>query len=521
MAPINSIALDRALVGKANNSLYEFVKMGWHIVENIAFTEGRTPQVICDCLEAVSEGHIKKLIVNVPPGSTKSLIVQVFWPTWDWIEHNPGRKWIFGSYDATLTRRDASRALTLIQSPWFIDRWGYILRDSHPAASEYWTAKGGMRFATSVKGKAMGRHGDIRVVDDPIKPKDALGGVNASKVALDECETWWEQTMATRVTNPETSAAVIIMQRVHANDLAGLMIRKGGYHHLRLPMRFEEKNKCIMHYQRTHHDESAATDEEHKASAKVVDIVGGDWRIESGELMWPERFTLKGVEILEEDLKSPAAISAQLQQAPTPAGGLIFKEKWIGYYHPKGANKLDPHSRPCVPLPVRGGLQILSLDAAFKGSDGSDRCSMGCWLKHGPNHYLLDNDTDVYEFVDMLTVFTGMIKRHPLALEKLIEDKANGSATISMLKNKVSGLTAIEPAGGKIDRANASAPLFKGGNVYVPHPELASWVTAYVRELTTFPFGEHDDQVDMTTQALLHLQSGAAVFEAAMARAFK
>jgi predicted phage terminase large subunit-like protein len=314
--------------------------------------------------------------------------------------------------------------------------------------------------------------------------------------------------MATRVTDVKKSARVIIMQRLHENDLAGHMLRQGGYTHLCLPMHFNESRRCITQYKRDYIGKDGIK--------KTVPVIGGDWRQKDGDLLWEKRFSKEGIERLKNDLKSPAAISAQLEQSPTPHGGLIFKEDWLKFWHPLGADKIDPNGRPCIPLPTKGGRKIQSWDMNFKGGEGSDRVSGGVWMKHEKLYYLLDNDTDVYDFVGTIDSVEAMAIKHPLAIEKLVENKANGTAVINLLKNRIPGLTPIEPYGGKIDRANSVAPLFRSGFVILPHPELANWVVEYIRELLTFPFGRYDDQVDMTTQVLIYLQSGIALFEEAM-----
>ena len=480
--------IDREIVKQGG--LYEYVKLAYPYVDPSPFIDGRLIQEICVHLEAVTAGEIKRLLINVPPGFMKSLLTCVFWPTWVWgPKRDVKHKWIFASYDKTLCYRDAERSLDLLQNPWFIERWGDVLWDSKkPAVGDIHTKvetrdghvmRAGWRFATSVLGKATGRHANTQVVDDPHKPSSLL----VSDKALKTSHNWLDQTMSTRAENPEDLARVIIMQRLHEADLSGYC-KERGYVHLRLPMRFEKKFVSTT-------------------------PVGGDWRTVDSELLWPERCSAGGVKILEAELKTEQAIACQLQQRPIPQGGLIFKEDWFRFWHPDGPKKLDPNGRPCLLLPIRGGIKSQSWDLRFakEADEGQSRVCGQLWWYHAPYHYLLGSDVGFYGFWDSIEAIRRMSKDWPGALAKLIEKKANGFAAEETLSKEISGIELVEPKGGKLVRCFACQPTVKSGHVVIPHPDMPGfdWVkreNGFLSEVCGFPNAAFDDQPDAMSQHL-------------------
>lgn len=482
--------LDRELVIRDEpGSLCRFVRMCFAQVEPCDFVDNWHIAVICRYLEAVSRGEIKRLVINIPPGTMKSLIVSVFWPLWEWTRR-PETKWMFASYDATLSARDGRRMMKVLQSRWFQRRFEPRLTELRPAATDFENTEGGFRFSTSVAGKATGRHADIQVVDDPIKPHDVRGSLAVTKKAIGAVSTWWKETMASRRADPETFRRVIVMQRLHEDDLAGEMLSEGGWMHLCLPMRAEPSKIC---------------------ACRNPECSPEDPRIEEGELLWPERFPEEVVSEDETTGMGPSVAAAQNQQRPTPASGGIIQKHWFRYWHtaPNTSTPSDPkfpcRDKICAVLP-EDGTWLQSWDMTFKGSDGTDFVAGGVWLFAAPNAYLVAQVCRRMSFVETCRAVIAMSTRYPMALTKLVEDKANGPAVVDMLKKEISGLVLVNPQGGKEARAHACSGLFSAGNVYLPHDELAPWVPAYRTQLVTFPRGVHDDMVDQTTQALLQLQ---------------
>lgn len=505
-----SIAVDRALVEKGG--LYDFVQMAWREVEPATFQANWHLEEVCAHLEAVSRCEILRFLLNEPPGCTKSLLINVLWPAWEWIKH-PSTKWIYASFDVSLVgRRDGSKLINLLQSDWFASRWGNILVDKNPSASNFDNASGGFRFSTSPGGKGTGRHADIVVVDDPIKPKDVAGGGTVTKQAILKVSSWWGDTMSSRQADPRTHRRVIVMQRLHKDDLAGEMIRTGEYVHLRLPMRYESANPCRTSW-------------------------GGDRRAQEGELLFPGRHPEETVRALEKDM-GPKVAAAQLQQRPTVEGGGIFKRTYWRFwadrpgvpepclcekcFTAKVANPAaitDPAhvtSRICETLPMIG-IECQSWDMTFKKTSDSDFVAAGTWRTYLARYYLLDIINDRMSYAQAKTRMLLYSKKWPRAIDKLVEDAANGPAIVDDLKLDLPGLTLVPPKGGKEARANAVSPLFAAEVVYLPHPDLCPLIWAYMAQLEAFPNDVHDDMVDMTSQVLLQMRQHGELFARAMA----
>jgi len=493
---------EREIVRRSPDSLYRFLTMAWAEIDPSPFVDNWHLPIVCERLQAVSSGEVKRLVINVPPGTTKSLTVSVAWPAWEWISR-PSTKWMFASYDASLVGTvQGGRVIDLLQSKWFIDRWGELLVDKAPAASMFQTAAGGFRFATSPGGKGTGRHVDIQVVDDPNKPQEVGGTHAVTKKAINAVSRWYHATAASRRADPANFRRVIVMQRLHEDDLAGEMLREGGWDHLCLPMRKTHK-VCVCHR----------------------DCTPEDQRTEEGELLWPERFPEEVVRELETTEMGPAVAAAQLQQRPTPASGGMFQKAWFRYWHHKaGVRPPQEDEFPCVQdfckvLP-RNGTWLQSWDMTFKGGDGTDYVAGGLWLKVGVDHFLVKQVCRRMSFTETVREVKAMTEAEPRALTKLIEDKANGPAVEDTLKREISGIVLVNPEGGKEARANAVTGLFEAGNVFIPHPDLAPWVQDYRTQLVTFPRGVNDDMVDQTTQALIRLHVRSSPLAEAM-RAIK
>lgn len=460
--------------------LAEFVKLAWHQVEPAPMVWGWHMDAICEHLTAVTRREIRDLVINVPPGCSKSLIASVLWLSWMW-SLDPARRFIVASYSDDVVRRDAGKARTLIEGDWFAARWPRVRlpndKTASKAVSSFYTTAGGMRYSTTTHGSVTGQHCDDALIDDPIDPRGA-----ASVAEMDACLDWWTGTMPTRFRNHRTSTRTLIMQRLHERDLTAEFIRAGATV-LCLPMRLERAHPYV--YKR-------------------------DKRTEEGELLTPERTPAEELDKVEKTL-GPARTAAQHQQRPSPAQGDILKRDWLKNYW----TVLPP-----------GGTWTQSWDCAFKGKETSDYVCGQVWYTRGADHYLVDQVLARMGFNETCNAMRAMSKRYPRALRKLVEDKANGPAIMETLKGEVSGLIAVEPEGGKEARARACEPLFAAGNVYLPHPTRAEYedgrrgaewvrggvaldapeaaVGSYEWYLVTFPNADHDDAVDATTQYLIH-----------------
>jgi len=378
---------------------------------------------------------------------------------------------MFATFDADLARRDSLRCRELVTSSWFQERWGdrvqiYDGEERQRTMGVYYTNAQGMRFSSSVEGRATGWHAHIQVVDDPTKPQDVRAGGDAAREALQRTWDWWTGTMSSRKSDPNDFSRVVIMQRLQEDDLAGRCIRDGGWTLLRLPMRYERENRCVT-------------------------SVGGDRRTVEGELLNPARFPEAAVAETEREMGSQVA-SAQLQQRPAPAKGLVFERRWLAHAYATGG------------VPARGQW-VQSWDCTFKDLDTSDYVVGQVWCAAGAQYFLVDQVRARMTFAETCQAIRDLSQKWPQAVTKLIEDKANGTAVIETLKKDIAGIIPINPGGGKVARANAVSPFFEAGNVFVPSVSSASWVGEWREEMAVFPMGRHDDCVDATTQALNYI----------------
>ena len=451
--------------------LREFVRLAWRHIDSTPFHHTWHIDAICEHLEAVFRGEIRELVINQPPGTGKSSLASVLGPTWGWIV-DPTHRYLAASHTEQLVEKLARKMRTLIETAWFQERWPHVGfsrdRDASVAVKYYENTAGGSRQSITVpSASATGTtHADTHIVDDPNNPQDAGA---RSRIALDATIEWWHSVMSTRFRDVAKSRRVVVMQRLHEADLSAELIRHGATV-LCLPMRFESKHP-------------------HRWAK--------DPRTQEGELLDPARYPEKDVVIMETVQLGIMQAPAQLQQRPAPAGGGVFKAEWFKRW---------------TELPA-GGTYTLSVDCTFKQTTDGSYVVVQCWYQCGPNFYLVDQHRERMDITRTMAAIVAMSARWPKAYEKLVEDKANGSAVVDMLRAHVSGLELVEPEGGKEARANAVQPLVSAGNVFLPsvdppakYPDGRAaqvWVdTDFLPEVTTFPKAANDDQVDAMTQFL-------------------
>ena len=438
-----------------------FIEAAWPIVEPAKpFVPNWHIDVVCEVLERVTAGEITRLIVNIPPGCMKSLIISVMWPAWMWISQ-PHLRFLTAAFIDTNTIRDLMRVRDIVQSEWFQLNFSQVqFRDDQNQKTKLGTSESGWRIATSVGGGGMGEHPDYTIVDDPLNPKMAV-----SDTQREEANDWFDGTMASRGLSRDVRQ-VVVMQRLHERDLSGHLLKeKTGWTHLCLPMEYDPK----------------------VASAH-------DRRTVPGELLWPGLFPEASVNQIKENLGSYNA-AGQLQQQPVPRGGAIIKRDWFQLYRE---------------LPAGVGQYLQSWDMSFKDTKTADFVAGGTWCRKGSNHYLLHLIHERMDITATLKAVRIMSGLYPEADLKLVEDKANGPAVVAMLKNELVGMMPVTPEGSKESRLHAVAPMIEAGNVWVPDPSVipnTRWVEKYLDELSTFPRAPNDDMVDMTTQALLRYRT--------------
>lgn len=524
--------------------LYDFQQEAWHILEpGTEFVPNWHIGAICDHLEAVSCGDIRFLIINVPPRCMKSLLVSVCWPAWHWTRRfkrmmrdgtvkdvdGAASRWISASYAQMLSTRDSLKTRRLIESNWYQERWGlrlglieqnweeggtptkfgtagFELTGDQNAKMRFENSALGFRLATSVGGIGTGEGSDFQVIDDPHNVKEA-----ESDPVREGTLMWTSEVMSTRFNDPSRGARVVVMQRVHARDVSGFLLEEGGYVHLCLPMRYEP-SRAFMHL----NDGSP-----NPYYVPPTPLGFEDPRTDEDELLWPDRFDAEAVDRLEKSL-GPYAFAGQMQQRPTPRSGGMFRRE-------------DFQIVEAVPEDVKLRQRARSYD--YAGTDPTKQKSMmdPDWTVGALGGLTMEADPDLYiEHIDRFRKDPGerdaRVKQNAemdgrgvvVWIEQ--EPGQSGKSQIVEARRMLSGFAVNPPrvdpmparpgmpkrpnretgvpSGSKITRAEALATLVYRKKVYLVRGE---WNRAFLDEITTFPMGHHDDQVDAVSQLYLRL----------------
>ena len=452
-------------------SLKEFTKNSWETIEpSRDFYDNWHIDAISDHLQAVVNGDIKRLIINIPPRHMKSISVAVALPAWTWT-HQPSKKFLFASYANSLSIRDSVKCRRLIDSAWYKNHFGdcFNLTTDQNQKQRFENDKTGIRIATSVDGALTGEGGDIIVIDDPHNVREA-----ESTTVREGVLDWWDQAMQTRLNDPKTGAFIIIMQRVHEKDLTGHILANeyNDWDHLCLPARYEYAHPTPV-----------------KSSLGFVDP-----RAKERELLWPERIDDKTLLSLETSLGSYAS-AGQLQQRPMPRGGGILKSKWW-----------VPWEKEDMPN-VEYVLQ--SYDTAFSIKEKSSYSARTTWgvfrADSQINVIVLEMWYDRVTYPQLRKLAQESYEQwEPDAV--MIEKKASGQSLLQDLR--MAGVPVLEymPDRDKEARAHASSALLEDGRIYFPSDK--KWARNLIEICAAFPAGENDDIVDTCTQAWLRLRKG-------------
>lgn len=438
-------------------------------------------------LQRVADGEITRLMVFMPPRHGKSETISRLFTAY-YLYRYPDR-WVgLNSYADALASTLSRNARENYKSS-----GGLINHDA--ASAHHWeTLESGGMWAAGVGGPITGKGFHLGIIDDPVKnAKEA-----ASEIIREGHKDWYKSTFLTR---EEPNAAIINVQtRWNEDDLGGWLLSQEG-----------EEDDDPEHW----HIVCMEAIKEYE-SPKFPDActVESDDR-QPGEALCPERYDITKLNRRKKRLGS-YYWNALYQQVPSPDEGGIFKRHWWRYWKPKGVTlppiyvKMADASLmeiKAVDLPDTFEEMIQSWDCSFKDIKTSDFVAGGVLGRLGANKFLLDyykERADINKTIEAIEAFS---EKWPKAFAKLIEDKANGSAVIQLLRDNMSGLIAVEPEGGKISRAYAAAPGVESHNVFLPHPLLYPWVQGFIDSCAGFPHAAHDDDVDMFTQAMIRLQA--------------
>lgn len=471
--------LDSVELELSYRSLRDFVAFSWPLIEpGVEYVETKHVAVICEYLEAVTCGDIQHLVINIAPRHTKSTVVSVAWQPWVWLRH-PWARWLFASYREELALRDNARSRDLIRSGWYqsIPQADFRLSRDQNQKGRYENDKKGFRLATGTGGGAIGEGGDYNVADDPQDVEKI-----ESKAYREHCIEWWDRVFSTRLNDRKKSHRVLIMHREHVDDIVGHIKegeQEGLYTFLDLPT--EAKERLVV----------------------SLPLTGGEWVREKGKLLCSERCDDEDVAVAKIEL-GRRGFEAQHNQNPKAQEGAILKRH---------------HWRRYTTLPEGFRRFVLSCDSAFEKGETNDYSCFGLWGDvDGYDFYLLKLWRDRWEYPELKreagTIYTQCddwaIAKYDKRISKiLIEKKSSGQALIQEMRLQFGKLiVAIEPRGDKEQRAHLQSPKVEAGRVFIP--EDADWVKAFLDETEAFPGGKHDDQVDMTTQALGYLDGKKA-----------
>ena len=416
-------------------------------------------ELIAEHLEAVRKGEIKRLIINMPPRALKSVCVSVAWPAW-LLGHDPTMRIMVASYSQMLSVKHSMDCRVVMESDWFKAIFPESsLSKTHNQKAKFMTTDHGFRFATSVGGSATGEGGDILIIDDPHNPSH----IHSHKMRAKTID-WFEQTFATRLNHRSRGAIVVVMQRLHEEELCGHLTSAfpERWKVLKLPAIFSE-DKTITFYR-------------HKVDIKA------------GECLHKSRDDAESLLLLEREI-GKYNFAAQYLQEPIPAQSLLLEKKDIIF----ADIRLEEME-----------YYVQSWDTAIKISNTCDYSVCTTWGISGSHYYLVDMIRQRLDYPSLKEKARKLSKRwNPKII--LIEDKASGQSIIQDLRaDGVQNIIPQRPKLDKITRFAAVMPLFQEGRVILP--SQVSWLNDFLQEVTLFPNSRHDDIVDSVSQFLGYMK---------------
>ena len=450
--------LTAAIIG---TDLYSFVRASFPIVSGGGkFWPNWHVEAMAHALAEVLRGRTRRLIITVPPRSLKSICASVAFPAFA-LGHDPRLRIIGVSYSEILARKHANDCRALMRSGLYRALFPATrISPAKDTETEVMTTARGSRLATSVGGTLTGRGGNLVIIDDPLKPQDAH-----SESARDSLKQWYANTLLSRLDNKVDGSIVVVMQRLHPDDLVGHLLEQGGWTHLNLPAIAEDET--------------------------IVPLGSGRHYLRRiGDLLHPERESQKALDELKASMGS-MEFSAQYQQSPVPVGGNLIKWSWFKLYRD-------------APAAQRGDKLIISWDTALSSGQLADYSASVVLLVRGESIFILDVMRARLEYPDLKKTVLRHYNRWRLSAcsscSLLIEKKGSGLSLIQDLQRHNIHAIGINPDGDKIMRMAAQSASIEAGAAHLPLN--ASWLDEFKREILAFPAGKHDDQVDALSQAL-------------------
>lgn len=457
-------------IRERSQTLAGFIREAWPVLEpSQPYVHGWHIDAICEHLEAVTAGDITRLLINIPPGTMKSLVASVFWPAWEWGPRGlPSMRYLTTSYTEKYVKRDSRRMRDLVQSDWYQSLWPEIELQRAGEVSFENTKRGGREgvpFASMTGGR-----GDRVIIDDPHSTETA-----ESEAEREATTRIFRESVPSRLNNPASSAIVVIMQRLHEKDVSGQILSLGlGYDHLMLPMEFDPKRSCS------------------------TSIGFKDPRSAEGELLFPERFPR---EVIERDKKvmGAYAVAGQFQQQPAPRSGGMFQRSDFEIVD----------AAPATPNRVRR-WDFAATDPKKKGAGDPD-WTVGLLLSEWRGTYYVEHVVrDRKSPAGVETMLKNTASQDGKAIKIVVpqDPGAAGKSNAAHLIRMLTGwnVRAVIESGSKVDRATPVSAQAEAGNIKLVR---GPWNEAFLEEVSMFPSGAHDDQVDALSGAFAELVTGS------------
>ena len=452
---------DPALVAAILRSdLHSFIQATFPIVSpNDEFAANWHIEAIAFHLDLVRQGRLKRLIITLPPRSLKSICASVAFPAFV-LGHNPRRRIICVSYSEALARKHANDCRAVMRS----DLYRRVFPNTRispvkDTELEFATTLGGNRLATSVGGTLTGRGGNLIIVDDPTKPQDAY-----SEAERERTQQWYSNTLVSRLDNKTNDGIVVVMQRLHVDDLVGHLLEQGGWYHLNLPAIADVEESVELSYLHTH-------------------------LRQPGDLLHPER---EPRSILDAAKRAMGTMdfAAQYQQAPIIVGGNLIKWDWFRIYdNPPPRNSND--------------RIVVSWDTAMSSKELASYSACVVLQIRGETVHVLDVIRERLEYPALKRKVVEVHKRWRYATNDyalLIENKGSGMSLIQDLEQEHIYALAVDPVGDKVMRMNQQTARVEARSVWLPR--VAPWLEEFRHEVMAFPVGRYSDQVDALSQGL-------------------
>lgn len=459
-----------------------FARKAWQVVEpGTTLLPGYHFDAICDHLQAIMDGQIKRLLINIAPGHGKSTLVSTIFPAYSWVR-NSHLRWLCASYAMDLAIRDNKNCRDLIESEWYQYHFGETvqLARRQNQKSYFENTKRGYRLCTAVRSSGTGKRANALLIDDP---NNAMAGPADIQATVE----WYGKTWVSRLNDPDNGIMVIVGQRLHEKDLSGHVLSLGGWEHLNLPTEFEPERRCF------------------------TSIGWSDPRTEPGELLWPEMYDTESLAILKKALGS-IHYAAQYQQAPVPSEGATFKKQWLRYFRIEGewyVLKMRGSSENAWSekrIPINKCRRYITVDLAISSKQEADFTVIAVWaLTPSKELLLLDMLRDHLDNPDQkkaLEFYYHQWQPIYLAIESvayqlaLVQQLRKGKSTADDFTPSFP-VKEYKPVKDKVSRASSAAVRYEAEQVF--HLENAVYLIDFEKELLLFPKADHDDCVDVVS----------------------